>query len=119
MGNPRWASEHGRDDVEQLMLNARLRDELEPFLDESVDLVNVRDKPTEFENDYLASMLAWERAPVLRIAQWFSPQLELPALTRFRNVNSMPCFGRRSINCTPSRSYSILPITFPITNSIA
>ena len=90
MGNPQWAGNR-RDDVDQLMLNARLRDELEPFLDESVDLVNVRDKPTEFENEYLASMLAWERAPVLPICQWFSPHLELPtpeALTD-RELNAL------------------------------
>ena len=78
MGNPQWAGSR-RDEVDQIMLNARLRDELEPFLDESVDLVNVREKPTEFENEYLASMLAWERAPVLPIGQWFAPNLELPS----------------------------------------
>lgn len=70
---------HQEDDVDQLMLNARLRDELEPFLDESVDVVNVREMPTRKENEYLASMLAWERAPVLPIAEWFQPRLVLPA----------------------------------------
>ena len=30
------------------------------------------------ENDFLASMLAWERAPVLPISQWFEPELTLP-----------------------------------------
>lgn len=78
MGNPRWVGDQRHDEVDQLLLNARLRDELEPFLDESTDLVNVRHKPTEFENEYLASMLAWERAPVLPIAQWFTATLELP-----------------------------------------
>lgn len=68
-----------RDEVDQLMLNARLRDELEPFLDESVRVVNARQMPTSEENEYLASMLAWERAPVLPIAQWFEPRLELPS----------------------------------------
>lgn len=68
----------GSDEVDQLLLNARLRDELEPFLDEAVELVPVRGKSTEFENEYLASMLAWERAPVLPIARWFQPTLELP-----------------------------------------
>ena len=59
MGNPHWAGQQGRrDEVDQILLNAQLRDELEPFLDESVNLVNVRDKPTQFENEYLASMLA-------------------------------------------------------------
>ena len=68
-------SEH--DEVDQLLLNARLRDELEPFLDESVDIVNSRKLPTPEENEFLASMLAWERAPVLPIADWFKPRLVL------------------------------------------
>ena len=34
--------------------------------------------PTPVENAYLASMLAWERAPVLPIAEWFDPPLRLP-----------------------------------------
>lgn len=65
------------EDVDQLLLNARLRDELEPFLDESVNIVNVREMTTRLENEYLASMLAWERAPVLPIADWFQPRLVL------------------------------------------
>ncbi len=72
--DPRTASE----DVDQLMLNARLRDELEPFLDESVDIINSRVLSTPSENEYLASILAWERAPVLPISQWFEPELRLP-----------------------------------------
>ena len=67
------------DDVEHLLLNARLRDELEPFLDESVNLLNTRRLPTPLENEFLASMLAWERAPVLPISQWFQPELVLPS----------------------------------------
>jgi hypothetical protein len=67
------------DEVDQLMLNARLRDELEPYLDESVELVNVRNMPTRDENEFLASMLEWERAPVLPISQWFQPKLNLPS----------------------------------------
>jgi hypothetical protein len=66
------------DEVDQLLLNARLRDELEPFIDESVALVDVRRMPTHVENEFLASMLAWERAPVLPIGQWFQPALQLP-----------------------------------------
>ncbi len=66
------------DDVDQLLLNARLRDELEPFLDESIDLVNMRRMSTPSENEYLASILAWERAPVLPISKWFEPELVLP-----------------------------------------
>jgi hypothetical protein len=66
------------DEVDQLLLNARLRDELEPFLDESVEVLNTRRLPTHLENEYLASMLAWERAPVLPISNWFDPVLSLP-----------------------------------------
>ena len=65
------------DEVDQLLLNARLRDELEPYLDESVNLLNTRRLPTPMENEFLASMLAWERAPVLPISQWFQPELVL------------------------------------------
>ena len=67
------------DEVDQLLLNAKLRDELEPYLDESVELVNVRSMPTRDENEFLASMLEWERAPVLPICQWFKPKLSPPA----------------------------------------
>jgi len=67
------------DEVDQLLLNARLRDELEPYLDESVELVNVRNMPTRDENEFLASMLEWERAPVLPINQWFQPSLNPPS----------------------------------------
>lgn len=66
------------EEVDQLLLNARLRDELEPFLDESVDLVNVRRMTTPKENEFLHSMLAWERAPVLPISEWFEEELVLP-----------------------------------------
>ncbi len=66
------------DDVDQLLLNARLRDELEPFYDESLGLVNTKQMSTTLENEFLASMLAWERAPVLPISQWFEPELQLP-----------------------------------------
>lgn len=66
------------DEVEQLLINARLRDELEPFLDESLDVLNTRRMSTPLENEYLASILAWERAPVLPISKWFEPELVLP-----------------------------------------
>ena len=66
------------DEVDHLMLNARLRDELEPYFDESIARLNVQDMPTSVENEYLASMLAWERAPVVPIAQWFTPELTIP-----------------------------------------
>src|SRR5262245_56201379 len=66
------------DEVEHLLRNAELRDELEPFFDESTRCVNVEELPTPVENEFLASMLAWERAPVLPILQWFQPELKLP-----------------------------------------
>lgn len=65
-------------EVDHLLLNARLRDELEPFFDESITQLNVHNMPTSVENEYLASMLAWERAPVVPIAQWFEPELIIP-----------------------------------------
>src|SRR3990172_4339262 len=66
------------DEVEHLLRNAELRDELEPYFDESIRNVNVEELPTPVENEFLASMLAWERAPILPICQWFDPQLVLP-----------------------------------------
>ena len=68
---------HSRE-VDELLLNARLRDELEPFLDESVHILDCRRLPTSDENEFLAQMLAWERAPVLPISKWFDPELILP-----------------------------------------
>lgn len=68
------------DEVDQLLLNARLRDELEPFLDEAVEVVNVQKMPTRDENEYLASMLEWERAPVVPISEWFQPYLTPPPI---------------------------------------
>ena len=66
------------EEVDLLMDNARLRDELEPYRDESIDDSTTR-MPLAAENEYLASILAWERAPALPIASWFSPPLQLPA----------------------------------------
>jgi hypothetical protein len=65
-------------EIDVLLQNARLRDEIEPYLDESVYLVDSARMPTHWENDYLASMLEWEKAPVLPISQWFDPPLVLP-----------------------------------------
>jgi len=66
------------EEVEQLLLNAELRDELEGLLDESIFRVNVEQLPTAAENEFLASMLAWERAPTVPISRWFDPELKLP-----------------------------------------
>ncbi|MEZ6108969.1 MAG: hypothetical protein R3B96_23540 [Pirellulaceae bacterium] len=77
MAEPRMPS---ADDVDQLLLNAQLRTELEPFLDESLAVLDLRRMTTRSENEYLASMLAWERAPMLPIADWFNPPLQLPSI---------------------------------------
>ena len=65
-------------EVDLILQNARLRDEIEPFLDESLDVVDLNSMSTRTENEYLASMLAWEKAPVLPISQWFEPMLTMP-----------------------------------------
>lgn len=65
-------------EVDLLIRNAQLRDELEPYLDEAVDLVSIRHMSLAEENEFLASILAWERAPTLPISQWFEPELKLP-----------------------------------------
>ena len=74
----RSASPSSADEVDQILLNARLRDELEPFRDESLDVVDLTRMTTTMENEFLASLLAWERAPVLPISQWFQPEMKLP-----------------------------------------
>ena len=66
------------EDVEHLLRNAQLRDELEPLFDESIDRVNPTAMSTRSENEFLESMLEWERAPMLPISQWFDPPLVLP-----------------------------------------
>ena len=66
------------DEVELMLRNAQLRDELEPYLDESVDLVSIRHMTLAEENEFLESILAWERAPSLPICKWFEPELVLP-----------------------------------------
>ena len=66
------------DDVDHLLRNAQLRDALEPLFDESICRVNVEQMTTGAENDFLESMLEWERAPMLPICQWFQPELTLP-----------------------------------------
>lgn len=73
------------DEVDLLLANARLRDELEPYRDESIDDPSVSRMSLRIENEYLASMLAWERAPALPIASWFSPVLEIPSPESLRD----------------------------------
>ena len=66
------------EEVDHLLRNAQLRDELEPLFDESIDRVNPTAMSTRSENEFLESMLEWERAPMLPISQWFDPPLVLP-----------------------------------------
>lgn len=66
-------------DVDDLLRNAQLRDALEPLYDESIGRVNAELMSTSSENDFLQSMLEWERAPILPIYDWFQPALHLPA----------------------------------------
>lgn len=65
-------------EVEQLLRNAQLRDALEPLYDESIGRVNAELMSTSSENEFLQSMLEWERAPILPVCQWFEPVLEIP-----------------------------------------
>lgn len=65
--------------VEEIVRNAELRTELEPYTDESVTRVQCCHWTLKEENQFLASMLQWEKAPVLPIYKWFEPELRLPA----------------------------------------
>ncbi len=66
--------------ADELLRNAELRTELEPFSDESLTRVNTCGWSLQQENRYLSSMLQWEKAPVLPIYKWFEPEeLSLPS----------------------------------------
>ncbi|MEM7457632.1 MAG: hypothetical protein AAF456_25105, partial [Planctomycetota bacterium] len=64
-------------ELDLLLENALLRDQIEPYADESVTMVDLDNMSIRRENEYLSSILAWERAPVLPICQWFEPELQL------------------------------------------
>lgn len=66
------------EEVECLLRNAELRNEIEPYLDESIHEIDFHALPTEVENRYLESMIAWERAPQIPISRWFDPPLAMP-----------------------------------------
>ena len=55
------------EEVDCLIRNAELRDEIEPYLDESISEINFRLLPTPMENRFLESMLAWERGHALSL----------------------------------------------------
>ena len=65
-------------EVEELVRNAELRTELEPFADESISRIRLIHRSLRHENEFLAGMLDWEVSPAEPIAQWFVPELFLP-----------------------------------------
>lgn len=65
-------------EIDEQIRNIELRNELEPYYDESISRVTVFQLPLRVENEYLASMLAWETAPILPIYRWFEPELRIP-----------------------------------------
>ena len=69
---------HQPDPVECILRNAELRNALEPLQDESIESVDIARMTTHSENDFLESMLEWERAPMIPVAEWFDPVLTLP-----------------------------------------
>ncbi len=65
-------------EVDDLIRNAELRTELEPYFDESVARI-LHHLPLHLENEFLESMLEWEVAPVEPIYRWFEPELRIPS----------------------------------------
>lgn len=77
----RYSNAPSSAEIDCLLRNAELRDAIEPYLDdETIDDIDFRSMPTEVENRYLESMLAWEHAPLTPVARWFDPPLALPAV---------------------------------------
>ena len=64
-------------EVDELLRNAELRTELEPYADESVSRIRLIHRSLRHENEFLAGMLDWEISPAEPIAQWFMPELAL------------------------------------------
>ena len=72
----------GPEEIECLIRNGELRTAIEPYIDEAVWEIDFRHLPTEAENRFLESMLAWELAPLAPVARWFDPPLAMqPACT--------------------------------------
>jgi len=76
-----------REDVDEILRNAELRSELEPYFDESISRIDVQQISLQYENEYLAAMLEWERAPVLPVYRWFEPELRPPNSSRLTDTN--------------------------------
>lgn len=66
-------------EADELVRNAELRTELEPYLDEAVSRVRFQYRSLRQENEFLASMLDWEMAAVEPIYRWFEPELRIPS----------------------------------------
>ncbi|MCL2742273.1 MAG: hypothetical protein FWE67_00305 [Planctomycetaceae bacterium] len=66
-------------DVDDLIRNAELRTELEPYFDEAISRIALRQRSLKQENEFLASMLDWETAPIEPIYSWFVPEMRLPS----------------------------------------
>ena len=66
-------------EVDELLRNVELRTELEPYFDESISRILYHHLPLRLENEFLASMLEWETAPIEPIYRWFEPELRLPS----------------------------------------
>ncbi|MGL4943529.1 MAG: hypothetical protein ACRC46_10105 [Thermoguttaceae bacterium] len=73
--------------VDEMLRNAELQSELEPYYDEAISRVDRRFWTIQHENDFLASMLAWETAPVLPIYRWFEPELRVPRAERLTDAD--------------------------------
>ena len=69
-------------EINELVLNAELRTELEPYADESISSVRLIHRSIRHENEFLAGMLDWEVSPVEPIAHWYVPTLAIPAPER-------------------------------------
>jgi len=78
----RYSNAPSSAEIDCLLRNAELRDAIEPYLDDdTISDIDFGSMPTEVENRYLESMLAWEHAPLTPVARWFDPPLVLPAAT--------------------------------------
>jgi hypothetical protein len=66
-------------EVGELVRNAELRTELEPYADETLSRNRLVHRSLRHENEYLASMLDWEISPAEPIARWFVPELAMPS----------------------------------------
>jgi len=66
-------------EVGELVRNAELRTELEPYADETLSRNRLVHRSLRHENEYLASMLDWEISPAEPIARWFVPELAVPS----------------------------------------